>query len=278
MCDSDSIRIILGRPHRGRQWALARCRDCELHFTVPAPSDADLVAFYQGDYHSSLRVKAGAGKAFNIKYQRYVDALSRYLRAGRVLDFGCSTGLLVRILRDHGYEAEGIEMNAQSAEWGRANYGVVIHSEPLEYCSYGRGSLDAVLFTDVLEHTKNPRDTLREAWRLLAPGGIVLVTFPDIRSIESRYQYFLARLFRREWLWGCCHIPLHVWEFTRATAAACFESASFEIVEFRRNQPAPESADGLVLTLLSAPIWLLYWLLPGRWFGTQMEFILRKKE
>ncbi|MDB5336567.1 MAG: methyltransferase protein, partial [Planctomycetaceae bacterium] len=86
----------------------------------------------------------------------------------------------------------------------------------------------------------------------------------------------LSKLLRRDWLWGNCHVPLHVWEFTRATAVACFAGAGFEVVEFRRTQPAPEPVDSLALKLLTSPLRLLSWPLLGHWFGTQMEFVIRK--
>ena len=276
MCGSTSNRTVCERPRLGRQWALTQCRDCRLNFTAPIPTPDDLAAFYQGDYHSDLRIAAGTEKAFDAKYQRYADALGRHLPVGRVVDVGCSTGLLVRKLCDRGYDAEGIELNSDSAAWGRANYDVMIHSKPLENCPYGPESLDAILFTDVLEHTQHPRDYLREAGRRLVPGGIALVTFPDIWSIESRYHYFLSKALRRDWIWGNCHVPLHVWEFTKATAIACFEGAGFEVVEFRRTQPAPEPLDSMALKILSAPINLLSWPLLGHLFGTQMEFVIRK--
>jgi SAM-dependent methyltransferase len=261
----------------GRAWGLARCQQCSQHFTTPAPTADELKGFYNGDYHSELRTDVGTEVAFSQKYKRYADTLGRHLRAGRVVDVGCSTGLLVRILQDRGYDAQGIELNSESAAWGRDRYGVVIHSQPLEDCPYGPESLDAVLFTDVLEHTHHPRDYLREAGRRLAPGGLALVTFPDIRSVESRYNHALARLLRRDWLWHNCHIPFHVWEFTLRTAAACFVSAGFDIVEFRRTQPPLERHDSVMLSVLSLPIRPLSMPILGRHLGTQMEFVIRKK-
>ncbi|MDB5340360.1 MAG: methyltransferase/methylase, partial [Planctomycetaceae bacterium] len=192
MCGSASNRTVCERARLGRRWSLTQCRACSLNFTAPIPTQDDIVAFYQGDYHSDLRIEAGTEKAFDAKCQRYADALERHLPIGRVVNVGCSTGLLVRKLCDRGYDAEGTELNSDSAARGRANYDVVIHSKPLEVCPYGPESLDAILFTDVLEHTLHPRDYLREAGRRLVPGGVALVTFPDIWSIESRYQYALS--------------------------------------------------------------------------------------
>ena len=234
-------------------------------------------AFYMADYHAGLRTEGRTETAFGPKYQHYADTLGRHLRSGRVVDVGCSTGLLVRMLCDRGYEAEGIELNPLSADWGRAHYGVTIHNVPIEQCPYKPESLHALLLTDVLEHSQHPRDFLREAGRLLMPGGIALVTFPDIRSLESRYFRALSVILRRDWLWGCCHIPLHVWEFTRSTAERCFISAGFQVVAFRRTQPPPgPPVDSRVLRLLCSPTRVLSWPPMDRWFGSQMEFVIQK--
>lgn len=275
-CGSDSARGVHQRTFKGRRWSLARCGDCRLHFTSPIPTQDDLSSFYAGEYHADLRTSGGTEAAFGSKYQRYADTLGRRLTSGRVVDVGCSTGLLVRTLRDRGYDAEGIELNEQSAAWGRAYYGVPIRTDPLERDSYPPESLNAVLLTDVLEHTQHPREFLRTVRGMLVPGGFVLVTFPDIGSLESRYQHMLSRLLRREWMWSSCHIPLHVWEFTRRTAEGCFVGAGFRVVEFRRSQIPHERAASLALRALGAPLRLLDWAPLGRWLGTQMEFVIQK--
>src|SRR5439155_27145412 len=174
-------RSYYQRTFNDRRWSLARCRSCDQDFTSPAPTKDDLNSFYAGDYHAELRTADGTDAAFGKKYRRYANMLCRHLDSGRVVDVGCSTGLLVRMLRDRGYDAEGIELNAQSAAWGSERYDVTIHTQPLQKC-YASGSLNAVLMTDVLEHTQHPRDFLRDVGRLLASGGFALVTFPDIRS------------------------------------------------------------------------------------------------
>ena len=275
-CNTNSGRVYYQRAFQGRAWSLARCQSCGQNFTSPTPTEDDLNAFYAGDYHAELRTASGTEAAFGKKYQRYADRLSRHLASGRVVDVGCSTGLLVRMLRDRGYDAEGIELNPQSAAWGSEHYNVPIHTEPLERCDYAPGSLNAVLLTDVLEHTQHPRDFLRGVGRLLAPGGFVLVTFPDISSFESRSQYALCKLFGRDAIWKVCHIPLHVWEFTPKTAKACFTGAGFRVVEFGRSQPAPDYGGSRALSPLRPVIRTLSISPLGRWFGTQMEFVIQK--
>src|SRR5262245_4662164 len=103
MCGSSACKTIYVRNLRGRIWGLALCGECGLHFTVPQPSEADLISFYEGAYHTELMAEGASEAAFGEKYQRYANALGRHLSCGRVVDVGCSTGLLVRILKDRGY-------------------------------------------------------------------------------------------------------------------------------------------------------------------------------
>ena len=155
-CNAHAGRTYYQRTFLDRRWSLSRCQSCDQDFTSPTPTEDDLKSFYAGDYHAELRTSDGTDAAFGKKYRRYANMLARHLGNGRVVDVGCSTGLLVRMLRDRGYDAEGIELNPQSAEWGSAHYGVTIHTKPLEKC-YEAGSLNAVLMTDVLERRASIR-------------------------------------------------------------------------------------------------------------------------
>jgi 2-polyprenyl-3-methyl-5-hydroxy-6-metoxy-1,4-benzoquinol methylase len=275
-CGSSRTKERYRRSHRGRTWSLAQCESCALQFTSPAPTEEDIRSFYSGDYHSELRNALATEEAFGPKFSRYVDMLGRHLYGGRVVDVGCSTGLLVRMLCDRGYEAEGVELNEHSAAWGVERYKVRIHTQPLQACEFRAQSLDAVFMTDVLEHTEHPGQFLRDVGRLLVPGGFAVVTFPDISSVESRYQFLLSRLLRRDWVWSSCHIPLHVWEFSRRTAEACFADAGFRVVEFRRSQLPREENGSLALKLLNLPLRLLSLPLVEDHLGTQMEFVIQK--
>ena len=275
MCGSPEATRLHAVESRGERFALARCDSCSLHFTDPKPSEEFLAGYYSGDYHRDLRREGGTERAFGAKYQRYADWVARHMPDGRFLDIGCSTGLLVRMMADRGFQAEGVELNLESAAWGRAHYGVTIHNRPVEECGLAPASFDVIALTDVLEHTPHPRDFLRAVGSLLVPGGLALVTFPDISSLESRYLQLLARLTRRPWVWATCYIPAHIWEFTRTTAIACFEGADFTLVAFRRSQQEDEER-ARVLRLLTLPFRPMAWPPLASRLGSQMEFLIRK--
>jgi len=50
-------------------------------------------------------------------------------------------------------------------------------------------SIDRVLLIHALEHAENPRETLMEIWRVLAPGGRLVVVVPNRRGVWARFEH-----------------------------------------------------------------------------------------
>ena len=275
-CGSDRTERLY-RKRLGRDWFLAHCQDCGQHFTDPHPTLEDMSSFYSGNYHQELLSRDGSIAAFGAKFERYITWMKRWVKPGRALDIGCSTGLFSYLLKQHGFDAEGLELNAATAEFGRREFGIRISNQPLESAEYEPGSFRLISMTDVLEHSLHPRSALERVNTLLEPGGFALITFPDIQSIESRYFRALARLAKRDWLWQTCHVPQHTWEFTRPTAEALFRKAGFRVVAFRRNHLILDEEREPLMRWLYLPSRLLTLGPLARGFGTQMEFLLQKE-
>ena len=137
----------------------------------------------RGDYHRQL----SADWEF---YPTYLEKLARvraYLRAlprtTRVLDAGCGEGVLV----DEFHSAlaiEGLDPNYESARVRRGS---------LLALPYAAGSFDRALCLDVLEHltfADQPR-ALAELYRVVAPGGELFVTVPNLAHLQSRVHFLL---------------------------------------------------------------------------------------
>jgi len=236
-----------------------------------------MVAFYHGDFHQELREPGGTERIFGAKFARYRDWVLSFLQSGRSIDIGTATGLFPSLLKQAGFDAEGTEYSPASAQWGAEHYGIRIRVGGLEQIAAEPGSFDLISMTDVLEHTEHPFHSLEAAGRSLKPLGYMLITFPDVRSLESKYQRLLARLTGRDWLWSCCRIPLHVWEFTPATARAMFAKAGFDVVGYRRSHVVEDPLPGIA-GLLTSPLRAINIPWIARRVGTQMEFMIRKRD
>jgi 2-polyprenyl-3-methyl-5-hydroxy-6-metoxy-1,4-benzoquinol methylase len=277
VCRSTNAQRLFSTTRNDKVWHLARCRDCAQYYTDPLPTLDDISGFYSGEYHANLLSEESTEAEFGAKFRRYADWITRYVRGGRSLDVGCTTGLFPHILKQRGFDAEGLEINTTAAGWGMQHYGLPIRTEAFELADYPARSFRLVSMADVLEHALDPLVTLSRVHTLLEDHGYAFVSFPDIESVESRYMKALAQSTGRDWFWGCCHIPLHTWEFTRATAEKMFQKAGFEVAGFRRSRgPAPEPAP-LSVAMLCSPVRLLGIPVVGKKLGTQMEFVLRKR-
>lgn len=275
LCGLPGAHRIYTRTAFQREWHLARCSSCGLHFTDPLPTEAEARSFYEGDYHTELRNSAFMDRVFAPKYRRYLGMVRPHLSEGAAtLDVGCATGMFPKMLKDAGFRAEGIELNAASAAWGRENYRVPIHQGTLDDLLFSSRKFDLISMTDVLEHTLSPPAEARKVHGLLNAGGHFLVTFPDILSPSSRYLRALSRLIGKKWAWTTCHIPHHTWEFSYATALRLFAQSGFELVAFRRSQAF--SFERSKFGILSLPANLPA--IPGasRYAGNQMEFLLKR--
>jgi ubiquinone/menaquinone biosynthesis C-methylase UbiE len=97
----------------------------------------------------------------------------------RLLDGGCAFGSGTMPLTAKAASVFGCDPNPELIIRARENY----PSIPFEICAlektpYANESFDAVTLTDVLEHVADERTALDEMFRVLKPGGHLIITTP----------------------------------------------------------------------------------------------------
>jgi SAM-dependent methyltransferase len=112
--------------------------------------------------------------------ERRLQLLRSYveLEGKRILDVGCGVGAFVRRLRDFSDAVCGVDIDAEGVrEGGRALPDLALAVG--ERLPFRDGVFDVVLLHEVLEHVDDDVATLREARRVLAPNGRVVVFCPN---------------------------------------------------------------------------------------------------
>ena len=110
----------------------------------------------------------------------------------RILDIGCGVGAFVRRLREFSPRVWGVDVDAE----GVAQGGQEVPNLALavgENLPFADRSFDVVLLHEVLEHVTDDRTTLREAGRVLAPGGRVVVFCPNRLYPFETHGVFLGK-------------------------------------------------------------------------------------
>ena len=143
----------------------------------------------RGDYHRA----PDPSWEFYPTYIAKLAAVRQWLDAlppgTRVLDAGCGEGVLVDEYANR-LRIDGIDPNYSSNRVQQAS---------LTALPFDAGSFDRVLCLDVLEHLtfeEQPR-ALSEVFRVLKPGGQLLVSVPNLAHLQSRVHFLLlGRLIR----------------------------------------------------------------------------------
>ena len=143
----------------------------------------------RGDYHRA----PDPDWDYYPTYLAKIDAVRRWLDAlpggTRVLDAGCGEGVLVDEYAAR-LAIEGLDENYSSAR---------VRAGSVTALPYPEGSFDRAMCLDVLEHLgyeDQPR-ALAELHRVLARGGELLVSVPNLAHLQSRVHFFFTgRLIR----------------------------------------------------------------------------------
>lgn len=105
----------------------------------------------------------------------------------RVLDIPCGHGAFALRLQEAGYEvvaADVVPGGPLATRFLAANMN--------ERLPFHDGELDALVCIDGIEHIERPYDFAAECFRVLRPGGVVIVSTPNISSLRSRWRWFLT--------------------------------------------------------------------------------------
>ncbi|NNK74524.1 MAG: class I SAM-dependent methyltransferase [Maribacter sp.] len=141
---------------------------------------------------------------------------------GRVLDIGCGNGRFLQKIQKYGQiEGFGIEMPGGSAERAKLVLGDRLKVGVLEEEDFDKAYFDAITLFHVFEHLTDPKGYLENISRMIKPGGVLYMSFPNIDSIQ-------AKLFKGDWL----HLdpPRHLFLFSPEAFKEQMSHYGFEII------------------------------------------------
>lgn len=144
----------------------------------------------RGEYHRQLPADWPYYPVYVEKMASVRKFLNRQPVDIKILDIGCGEGILVEEYRAKGYGIIGLDKNYQSNFVQR---GDILNS------GLPSKSFDLIICLDVLEHLSlgDQEPAIAELYRLLKPGGQLLLTVPNLAHLLSRLTFLLSgRLIR----------------------------------------------------------------------------------
>lgn len=211
LCGAPDYRLLYEVRHFGFPFRFQRCR-CGLVKQTPMPNAAFFAWFFNSEIFFSGK-KHGAGKVwgfydyFSDEPSRLATSRLRYRRLARlfprrdgpleVLKIGPATGTFLKVAQDHGQRARGVDVSSRFVDYARRTYGVEIDHGRFEEMGYADGAFDIILLLNVIENVPNQVEFLNEIRRCLAPDGLFVFNFVDMKrnllAALQRDRYFIYR-------------------------------------------------------------------------------------
>lgn len=214
---------------------LRRCDGCALVFNSPRLVDEALAKLYERNYYLFAEAEAAAYARVSHLHQDTVARLEALAPRGRILEVGSAKGYMLSLLRDRGWDAQGVELSTHASRFATERLQVPTFTGTLEHYveQPALQPFSVAYSTDVIEHVPSPRRFLEAMRRALVPGGLLLIGTPNVAAdgIDEFGPHWLG------------FNPFHIWLFSRDTLARLLDRCGFDLVEawtFGNLQPQRE--------------------------------------
>jgi 2-polyprenyl-3-methyl-5-hydroxy-6-metoxy-1,4-benzoquinol methylase len=157
--------------------------------------------------------------------ERIVSVLEN--RNGRVLDLGCGTGALLARLSAKGYTSlHGVDIALPE----KMLAGIAFSACDLDSGAlpFEDDSLDLIVSVEVFEHVENMGTLIKEVGRTLTRDGVLIMTTPNVHSIEARLRYLLLGKLKQ---FDEIGDPTHVYPVFMHAFAKILARNSLEVVD-----------------------------------------------
>ena len=206
VCGDQGDLIYRDLPDRvygvGGFWDLRKCKnpECGSTWLDPMPLESELPKAYKS-YYTHNPVKGVEHGLVDIRglvrhlerlwlaililgrQRRAVDTMFiESLKPGRLLEVGCGEGKFLLAMHQLGWEVEGQDVDPGAGASVPDTTRIHVHIGDLLALELPADHYDVIAMNHVIEHVYDPITLIRRCFRLLRPGGTLVITTPNPES------------------------------------------------------------------------------------------------
>lgn len=196
-------------------------RDMQEQHAQPTPTPPT-VADYPPDYFRAQMSKSDAKIAW--QYGRIFGlAGAHHLHGNTVVDVGCGAGPALRYLAVQGAQAVGLDHSRYALQVAQevAPTALVVVNDSTGGLPCATAAADLMLLSELVEHVPDALPLLYECFRVLKPGGQIIITTPNLWDVRRALAPLTGRV------WSGDTDPTHVNLYTPPRLARELRAAGF---------------------------------------------------
>ncbi len=239
-------------------YKVVRCKSCSLIYVSPQPTDIDLTEFYaqyfpeeSGDIWGEMM-----RKNFDLDSARMLREMPE---TGSILDVGCGYGAFLKRFADAGWDAKGLDFSPEAAAEANKNPGIEVQQGAFESGLFEPETFDIVTGWYVLEHARDPLGFVKEAFKILKPGGMFGMRVPNMvfsnvflamKMIPKMDQLLLALNIdtdNKSSHFNIIDPPAHLYGFSPKTIQKLLSNSGFRDISIIPSQPVEVGTKGTIM-------------------------------
>ncbi len=240
--ESKELRTCKDNTGSKETFSIVACPDCGFEYTNPIPLEDQIGKYYESEeYVSHSNTSKGVinslyqlVRAYTLKQK--LRLINKNTLGKKLLDIGCGTGEFLNICSKNGYNTLGVEPSNEARKQAIENFKLNVIEEQ-EMDEIEADSFDVISMWHVLEHVYHLNKRVEEIYRILKPGGKLIVAVPNRTSFDALYyqQY-----------WAAYDLPRHLYHYSPENIKTLFSNHNFKL-----TQILPMKFDSYYVSMLS---------------------------
>jgi glycosyltransferase involved in cell wall biosynthesis/SAM-dependent methyltransferase len=194
---------------------IVQCQNCGIVYTWPLLTAKEIYKYYP-----TYREIPARGSADTLVVREQYRKIRPFLKKkGKILDVGCSQGGFLFFMKKLGWDVCGIELVKGAATIAQRNDLKIIIAD-FDKVNI-KTKYDLITFWVVLEHFRDPNQTLKQTRKLIKDQGLLVLEVPNFDSYQRR-------IFKSHWLgFGT---PRHYFHYSQKTLSQLLAKNGFEVI------------------------------------------------
>lgn len=210
-----SARRLPDRVH----YQIVRCQKDGLIRSNPILEPEKLEQLYKISKFTYIEELANLTKTYMQVLKKVLNSLKS---DAKILEIGCGNGFLLNYLYQNGYTSVfGVEPSKDAVNKASEKIKVNIKVDVFKKNLFKVNSFDFIFFFQTFDHVHNPNEFLKEAFRILKPGGYILSFNHDIESFQAKLFKSRSPIIDIE----------HTYLYSPKTMKQIFEKNGFKVVD-----------------------------------------------